>query len=598
MAKKSSQMKTDFTEDWSLRQAGIDYNNGLSPAYYETINANERMYAGDQWYGVQAANLPKPVFNQIKRIINHFISSIMAQKITSTVTGINVSKDGDDASEVLAREVTGFGTDAISVLWERNKVDGILRQALLDMAITGDACSYTFWDMSKNTRASNKGDITTELFDATNVFFGNPNDARVQTQPYIVLSYRALVDDIKREAKNRGAKKEIIDQISADDDTDFQAGDRSANELDGTDGSNKATVCLKLWKEYDEDGTAHVYFRKSTASVTFIEKTDTKLRLYPVAWTSWDVRKSSYHGQAPVTGLIPNQVYINKMFALMMISLMNTAFPRLVYDRTLINNPSNAVGQTYGVNGEVSKAMTFLNGAQQSGTVMPSIDAAIKYTKDMLGASDAFMGDIRPENKAAIVAVTKNAAIPLENVKANLYQFVEDNVLIWLDMMRAHYGERKVVRNVAGMSIRKTFDFSALDAVDLAVRVDVGASSYWSEIGTMQTLDAMLDRKIITPELYIEMMPDTVLSGKNKILSTMQNQNKQKQVLYTAMAQFVQSLPPEQQQEIKNTPKEEAEGKVLEMMLQMGQQMGGMPNAAQEGPVEQGGVQQYQPVGA
>jgi hypothetical protein len=299
--------------------------------------------------------------------------------------------------------------------------------------------------------------------------------------------------------------------------------------------------------------------------------------LYPVAWANWDKRKNSYHGQAPCTGLTPNQIFINKMFAFVMVSLMNTAFPRLVYDKSMISAPSNAIGQTYGVTGDVTRAMKYLDGAQQSGNVMSVIDTAIKYTKDMLGASDAFMGDIRPENKSAIIAVTKNAAIPLENVKANLYQFVEDSVLVWLDMMRAHYDERKVVRNVMGQSVRKVFNFSALDSVDLAVRVDVGASSYWSELGVVQTLDNMLAQKIIDPVLYLELLPETVFPGKSKAIEKLQASDKTKQVLYMFMGEFVQSLSPEEQQAIRNLPSEQQEGKVMEMILQRKQQTPQMP---------------------
>jgi hypothetical protein len=221
--------------------------------------------------------------------------------------------------------------------------------------------------------------------------------------------------------------------------------------------------------------------------------------------------------------------------------------------------------------------MKYLDGAQQSGNVMSVIDTAIKYTKDMLGASDAFMGDIRPENKSAIIAVTKNAAIPLENVKANLYQFVEDSVLVWLDMMRAHYDERKVVRNVMGQSVRKVFNFSALDSVDLAVRVDVGASSYWSELGVVQTLDNMLAQKIIDPVLYLELLPETVFPGKTKAIEKLQASDKTKQVLYMFMGEFVQSLSPEEQQAIRNLPSEQQEGKVMEMILQRKQQTPQMP---------------------
>jgi hypothetical protein len=203
---------------------------------------------------------------------------------------------------------------------------------------------------------------------------------------------------------------------------------------------------------------------------------------------------------------------------------------------------------------------------------MTSIDSAIKYTKDMLGASDAFMGDIRPENKSAIIAVTKNAAIPLENVKAGLYQFVEDMILIWLDMMRAYYGERSVIRTELGQQTKKPFNFSALGSFDLAVRVDVGASSYWSEIGTLQTLDALLDKKVITPEIYVEMVPDTVLNGKAKILENLKAMNKTQQVVNMALMDFINTLPPENQQAIRNLPEEQMQNAAMEMYLQQMQQ--------------------------
>jgi hypothetical protein len=375
------------------------------------------------------------------------------------------------------------------------------------------------------------------------------------------------VGNLKRKAKAAGAKKAVIDAITGDSDTDYQTGDRAQYELEASEDAAKATAVIKLWKE-DVNGEMHVFKRESTASVVFIDKTDTKLWRYPLAWGNWDSRKGSYHGQSPVTGLAPNWIFINKLFAMMAVSLMNTAFPRLVYDKTRISAVTNTIGATYAVNGEVGSAMTYLQGAQQSGNVMSSIDAAIKYTKDMLGASDAFMGDIRPENKSAIIAVTKNAAIPLENVKANLYQFVEDMILIWLDMMRAYYGERSVIRTELGQQTKKPFNFDALGSFDMAVRVDVGASSYWSEIGTLQTLDALLDKKVISPEIYIEMIPDTVLNGKAKILESLKSMNKTQTVVNLALMDFVKSLPPENQQSIRNLPEEQMQNAAMEMYVQ------------------------------
>ena len=65
------------------------------------------------------------------------------------------------------------------------------------------------------------------------------------------------------------------------------------------------------------------------------------LTLYPITWFNWDYVQD-YHGQAVITGLIPNQVFINKLFAMSMISLMTTAYPKIVYDRDRVVNGTTA----------------------------------------------------------------------------------------------------------------------------------------------------------------------------------------------------------------------------------------------------------------
>jgi hypothetical protein len=273
------------------------------------------------------------------------------------------------------------------------------------------------------------------------------------------------------------------------------------------------------------------------------------------------------------------------MFAFIMVSLMNTAFPRLVYDKSVISNPSNVVGASYGVNGDVTKAMTYLNGAQMGSNLMTVVDSVIKYTKDFLGASDAFMGDVRPENTSAIVAVSKNAMIPLDNIRQQLYQMIEDTGNIWTDHMRAHYRERRIVIETGGMKIAKKFDFSLLNSMDIGVHIDVGASSYWSEISTVQTLDNMLAQGMIDAEQYIELMPATILPGKDKLLTDVKSKDLKKQVLFGEMEKFVNNLPPEQQDKIRNMPKENVDNFILQLMLEQVQDQplpGSQPQMPQE----------------
>ena len=93
MAKNPKGYMGKETEEWKQYQAGIDYNHKVD--LYQTVNKNERFYAGDQWMGVVSNGLPTPVFNILKRIINYFVSSVLSQNVTLHFVPENV---GDVAS--------------------------------------------------------------------------------------------------------------------------------------------------------------------------------------------------------------------------------------------------------------------------------------------------------------------------------------------------------------------------------------------------------------------------------------------------------------------------------------------------------------------
>ena len=52
----------------------------------------------------------------------------------------------------------------------------------------------------------------------------------------------------------------------------------------------------------------------------------------------------------------------------------------------------------------------------------------------------------------------------------------------------------------------------------LSLKVDVGASSYWSEIATVQTLDNLLMQKVITLDEYLERLPEGFVSMKQELI--------------------------------------------------------------------------------
>jgi len=236
---------------------------------------------------------------------------------------------------------------------------------------------------------------------------------------------------------------------------------------------------------------------------------------------------------------------------------MNNAYPKVVYDSTRIAKWSNAVGSSFGVEGDITGVAQQIEPGMMSPQIMQFIDATIQYTKEMLGASDAAMGDVTPNNTSAIIAVQQAAAIPLETIKMNLHQFIEDIGYIWLDTMIAYYGEREITVTVLDDKVTKTIDFSKLRDLKLKLKIDVGASSYWSQISSIQTLDNLLALDRITFLQYLKGLPVGSINRREELISAeedkeaMMEQQAQQQsqgVPYEVVAQLIEQMPPELQQ--------------------------------------------------
>lgn len=509
-------IKTEPAEVWAEYQDGISYNHSVG--LYDTVRQNENFYIGKQWEGVNAPDLDKPVFNILKRIGNTQIANIVSDDIAVGLTPFIDDGTHEDKMKIVSRE--------IEKVIEYAKIKVKYRDVLRNTYVQGDGAMHYFMDMSVQTGTAAEGVIGAEDIDSTNIFFGNPADHEVQHQPYIIILMRRDVDDARAEAVQWGmSEAEAESSIIPDSDTNM------INEEHTLD--NLVSVLVKFWKE---NGTVHSCI--VTNNVTIRKVWDTGLKLYPIAFMNWDRVKNSYHGQAAVTGLIPNQIFINKTFAMAMDYVKKAAFPKLIYDGNKFPHGfSNKIGEAIKVTGNVNDAIT-------NAFKMPDLDAAImqltdavyKYTQETMGASDATLGNIRPDNAAAIIATQTATTVPLELVRKNFYQFVEDGVRIILDLMRVYYGARpvvveKTVADEAGQQKKQKtieiFDFSMLNDYALNLEVNIGSSAYWSEIMQTQTSGNLLSAGVITdPEVYLESIPDKYVKNKADILESIREQKR------------------------------------------------------------------------
>lgn len=514
----SEDRKEQVTPDkvWQEYEKGLSFKQSLN--LFDTVKTNEDFYIGKQWEGVQSNGLPTPVFNFIKRIVLFLVASIATDNLKINPSPLASTGQADRKTvETLCSVVK----DQFEAIFEQTKCGKLLREFMRNAAVDGDGCIYSWFDPEVETGQTAKGAIRAELLENTRVQFGDPNTQEVQKQPYIIVSRRERKAAVMDEIRRNGGDPEAVREDS----------DGTGDRFDAMTGG-KVTTLTRFRKD---ERTGTVWCIKTVQGAVVRKEWDTGLKRYPFVWLCWDKVPNCCHGQAAVTGMIPNQVFVNKLFAMTMISLMTTAYPKVVYDRGRIARWDSGVGKAVGVDlrgGTIGDVVKVIDPAAVSPQVSQFIELAISVTKECMGATDAAMGNTKPDNTSAIIALQKASQVPLELTRLDEHQCCEDLGLIWLDIMRACYGQRYVVvpateeekrAEAMGMDVTHEpvlFDFSVLDQYPLSIKLDVGGSAYWSEIAQMNTLDNLLINGQIDILDYLERVPAGYISNQQELIDT------------------------------------------------------------------------------
>lgn len=521
MAKRKVKIP-DHKELLSRYSKGHQFNQTID--LYDKVSVNENFYIGNQWEGVQSNGLPTPTYNIFKQVINFQVSTITSENMAVQATPLpSTTKYTLRQLEKICEIVN----HQLAAIMERNNIVSKNREFLRNAAVCGDGCMHFYFDPTIENGQDVKGEIVAEIIDNLRVIFGNPNCRDVQRQPWIMLVRRELVEDVKDRAEDlKEAGLCSMDDIEAI----MPDSEKFKNDFDSyTD--DKVTV-LTYYFHNRETGT--IWCMEGCESGIIRDAYDTGYSMYPLIWINWDYIRDCYHGQAMVTGLLPNQKFINKMFALVSISLLTTAFPKIVYDRNRIRRWDGGVGTAIGVNGNINDVAKVIEGAPMSPQIAQFIEMAFDKTRSLLGASDVAMGDSRPDNTSAIIALQRAANTPMELTKQNDYECIEQAARIWLDMMSVRYGTRMVEVSMEmdkpgeqplGMQLPaqtflQPFDFSILKEIRLNIKLDVGASSYWSEMANVQTLENLLMNGHITVVEFLERLPGGYLVKKQELIES------------------------------------------------------------------------------
>ena len=622
-------MKITPKEIYSEYQKAREYKSQIGDrGIYEQNKRNERFFVGDQWHGAKCGSeRPLVRYNIIKRIGEYKKAMIGASPIA-----IMYSADGvpntlgitDKISEVKKSIANGEFAEfdmntgeipdvneinlVMSALGdyekttaERLKYNQLLAKVLDNAYISGESILYTYWNPDIKTglyadderKVAITGDIDCDVLDIENVYYGDAQCEEIQNQPFIIISQRKSVAELKREAKRNRAGN--VDDIKADKDNGYEAGDRSELEPDE---SKKATVLTKMWKEYDDNGNYTIKAIKVTENVVIRKEWDLNVRLYPLASFRWDIRRNSAYGESEITYLIPNQIAINRMITSNVWAVMIKGMPIMLVDGDVITGPvTNDPGQIIKCYGNTAGAISYVNPPNFSPAFNENIASLVSQTMMQAGANDAALGNMNPDNTSAIIALREAATMPLQMLQNRYYQFCEDVARIWADFWVSMYGKRSLKINDENGTWYMPFDSERYKTLLISVKVDVGASTLWSESQSVRTLDNLLERQIIDVIQYLDRLPKGTIPKVDALIkelktsASMQQQEPMpsatgggniptaldEQLNDMSVKGILDSLPEDKRELFINLPKE-AQIKMLQQSYTDAGMIGGMEN--------------------
>ena len=528
---KKSEAQGAVTETWERYERGMAYHqqNDL----YAATDRNYRFFAGDQWRGAQLGSISPVRFNFIKPTVLYKVS-IVAQNRMSLHYEPNAfamlngreTEAGQlflQTAERICQKLNGHAAR----MWEKNKMDTVLWDSVVEAAVSGDAILY-FYEQD--------GEPACQQVDTTNIYFGNENERDLQKQPYILLSFRQEVDKVRETARQNGVPEELVMQITADSDTATQAGDSAKTEVDSGEENGKCMVILELSRKTHKDGRVCVVSRRCTKTVEIQPERDHGHAMYPLCHMAWEPIKGSCRGYGEVRFLIDNQIEENKNLARRAVAVMQSAYPKMIYRADAIGDPEALyrTGASIGVNDmnaqDVQNYVRYLTPAASSPDAYTLTNELREVTRNLAGASEAALGDINPENASgkAILAVRDAASAPLSRQVAMYRQFVEDIGRVWFDMWAAYSPEGKAVlteyRDENGCLVQavERIPYEAMQRLKVNVNVEVSPADAYSKYAVEQSLEKCLTNGWISFEEYVKALPADSAAPKAKLMEILE----------------------------------------------------------------------------
>lgn len=560
---------------WNDWQKGLEYQKKLN--LKDTCEQCVDFFEGRQWPAVtqRTRNMPRPVINIIKFIVNGKKANILSSKISMIYKPLIYNETEGATAANGASSFTNFAKHINKEI----KQEDLDNQAIADGLKKGTYIYHYFWDREKKTgMAKFDGGLNGQIIDCLSIVFANPKQKDEQKQKWIIIQSRENVKTLKNIAKQNGVTKTEIELITADDDSE-----KNYNSEE-QDGEEYATVLTRYFRKDGE-----VYYTKSTQNMIIQEETPLtpdaskinlniddegktnedeeqvdidkpeqsifKMTLYPIIVDSYEEREKSIYGIGEVEQLISTQKAINFNYAMMQMASQNMGFPKVVMRPQALRGKqiTNTPGEVLTDYSPGFDGLKYLNPPAFSSTPLTIADKLLEVTRTVAGATEVANGEVLGKNMSgsAIVALQTQAKVPIEDMQKRFWRTHEKIARVWEQFFKAYYrfDVPYVVENDNKQELNM-FNGSMYQDMDFETTIDVGPGSAYSESLSINLLDSALQRGDITFDDYIELYPETAMPFKAQL-----KEIRKKQL-----------LPPEISQKIAQNPQ------IMQYVMQILQQ--------------------------
>ena len=528
------------TTIWQQYTKGINYlqNKGLIDEWEQC----ENFYEGNHWPQPtkKTKNLPRPVINISSMIADNKKASILSGNVKMVFRPAEMFGEYYEKAEQGADLFTKFAENVSKELKQRDLDD--LAQSYATQL--GTYIYHYFWDVTitGGMQTPYVGALRGEVLHPKNVIFANPMETDVQKQKYIIIASCEPLESVRNLAKKNKVPEWKL--ISAD------------TEMTESEDLENA-VCTVLTKYSRQNGkvvweksTKYCYLSKpmlwqpEKEKVKFeddeeINEPDShenhgylRKQLYPLVVKSHKKRKRCIYGIGEVKQAIPNNKAVNFNIAMMLLSVQQTAWPKIIQkvnalaNQQITNEPGEILtdttkGQNWGAK--------YMDSPGFNIQALTLTDKLVDLTRTTTGSTEVVTGEVLGANMAAtaIVALQNQAKKPIEMYQNNFFRSYEEIGKIYEQYFKYYYNDGRLFsyedddgKYVASMvgSEYSNYDYS--------LSVEVGAGGIYSESLSISLLDGLKASQDIDTDEYIELYPESIMTFKPK-LKRMREKKKQ-----------------------------------------------------------------------